>query len=74
MGAEGVGVVTVEGGAPGVNRRARQKQHTKATLQAAHADDACAHTRACAMCQGSDGEGAEKVPKLVIKVLSTKGG
>ena len=65
---------TAKGGVPGVKRSARQEQHTKATLHAAQAWVACAHTRACAMCQGSEGLGAGRVARSVIATLLDKGG
>ena len=60
------------GGVPGVNRSARHEQHTKAALQATQATDACAHTRKCATCQGSEGRGVGKTAKSVTIVLFNK--
>ena len=56
-----------------MNRSARHEQQTKATLQAAQAADACAQTRACAACHGSEGKGAGKTAKFVTKVLLSMG-
>ena len=56
-----------------MNRSARHEQQTKATLQAAQATDACAQTRTCATCHGSEGKGAGKTAKFVTKVLLTRG-
>ena len=44
---------------PGVKRRARQEQQTKAILQAAHSSEAWAQTRTCARVHGSVGTGLE---------------
>ena len=64
------------GAVPGVKRRARHEQQTKATLHAAQLVVACAQTRTCAMCHGSEGRGAGKPARSVIAVLlcKTKGG
>ena len=61
------------GAMPGVNRSARQEQHTNAMLQAAHGAVACAQTRTWAICQGSEGCGDGKTAKSVITVLSKRG-
>ena len=58
---------------PGVNRSARQEQHTNATLQAAQEAVACAQMRACATCQGSEGCGVGKTARSVMAVLSKRG-
>jgi hypothetical protein len=62
------------GAVPGVNRSAQHEQHTNATLQAAQATDACAQTRECAICQGSEGRGAGKTARSIIRVLFINGG
>ena len=67
------GAVTegAKGGIPGVKRSDRHEQHTKAALQPAQGCVACAQTRACAMCQGSEGLGAGKTARLTrLELLS----
>ena len=68
----GAGAREAIDGLPGVKRSDRHEQHMKAALHAAQAWVAWAHTRAWAMCHGSEGSGARKTARLVIASLLSR--